>query len=327
VITATDDAAAEFLASAERAVAGAAGACVLDDLGWWELLDGVGETELRLALFSVFRAQGRRLSDTPALGALIAHPYDVALGRAPGSTVAALTYASPRSGEVALVLGDTGSRDLLIDLPDRPVAIYEAAALARTRALPGRLTVREVDLSEPSRLVDLSDEDRRSLRIRAQAMGRVAAAAEILGAAEGAVRLAVEHARVRAQFGQPIGSFQAVRHLLAWAETDCVALAAVVRQAVWGLAQLPDGYAETAKALAGRNGRRACERSLQVLGGIGFTAEHDHHHHHSRVLVLDALLGTSTVLTRRLGARIRETGQPAAFTGHALDLGRLDRSR
>ena len=65
-------------------------------------------------------------------------------------------------------------------------------------------------------------------------------------------------------------------------------------------------FDEIAKALAGRNGRRVCERSLQVLGAIGFTAEHDHHHFHSRVLALDSVLGTSTELTRGLGAWLRE---------------------
>ena len=70
----------------------------------------------------------------------------------------------------------------------------------------------------------------------------------------------------------------------------------------------PERYGEVVKALAGRNGRRACERSLQVLGGIGFTAEHAHHHHHSRVLLLDSLLGTSAELSHDLGAWLRTTG-------------------
>ena len=72
------------------------------------------------------------------------------------------------------------------------------------------------------------------------------------------------------------------------------------------------------KALAGRNGRRACERSLQVLGGIGFTAEHAHHHHHSRVLLLDSLLGTSAELSHDLGAWLRTTGDDPGFTRAVL---------
>ncbi|MCB0994822.1 MAG: hypothetical protein KDB21_07010, partial [Acidimicrobiales bacterium] len=50
---------------------------------------------------------------------------------------------------------------------------------------------------------------------------------------------------------------------------------------------------------------RVCERSLQVLGGIGFTAEHDHHRYHSRVLALNAIAGSTAELTRSLGADLR----------------------
>ena len=56
----------------------------------------------------------------------------------------------------------------------------------------------------------------------------------------------------------------------------------------------------------------------QVLGGIGFTAEHDHHHHHSRVLLLDALLGSSAELTHGLGAWLRTTGADPRLTAAVL---------
>jgi len=120
------------------------------------------------------------------------------------------------------------------------------------------------------------------------------------------------------QFGQPIGTFQAVRHLLAWAKTDCTAIDAVVRKALLLLDRPPPHYGEVLKALAGRNGRRACERSLQVLGGIGFTAEHVHHHHHSRVLALDALLGSSAALTHDLGTWLRTSGDDPRFASAVL---------
>jgi hypothetical protein len=55
-----------------------------------------------------------------------------------------------------------------------------------------------------------------------------------------------------------------------------------------------------------------------VLGGIGFTAEHDHHHHHARVLALDALLGTSAALTPRLGAWLRSTDADPGFASTVL---------
>ena len=92
-------------------------------------------------------------------------------------------------------------------------------------------------------------------------------------------------------------------------------------------ASAPPRYGEVAKALAGRNGRKACERSLQVLGGIGFTTEHEHHHHHSRVLALDALLGTSAGLTRQLGAWLRTAGPTNASPRHSSFPTRDDRAR
>jgi len=146
----------------------------------------------------------------------------------------------------------------------------------------------------------------------------VAAASEILGAAEAAVALATEHATNRVQFGQPIGTFQAVRHLLAWATTDTTAIDAVVREGALLLDAPPPHYGEVVKALAGRNGRRACERALQVLGGIGFTAEHGHHHHHSRVLALDSLLGSSAALTHALGTWLRTSGDDPRFAAAVL---------
>lgn len=319
-VTETDQAAEEFLATARVAVRRDTGAAALDSLGWWDLLGQFDDRVLRFGVFHLLRAQGHELADTPALGAIAAAPYLDAAGLEPGTAIAAVVHSSPRRGDVALVLGDPGGRDVLVDLPGRPLALYPATALGRRRAVPGRLAVTEVDLRGPSRTLDLAETEVRELRQRSLILSRIGAAAEMLGAAEGAVDLAVEYAGVREQFGQPIGTFQAVRHLLAHGETDTVALAAVVREAVLGLDTLPPHYDEVAKALAGRNARRACERSLQVLGGIGFTAEHDHHHHHSRVLLLDSLLGTSAELTRRLGARVRETGALPPLPEHALGL-------
>src|SRR4029077_14588269 len=127
------------------------------------------------------------------------------------------------------------------------------------------------------------------------------------------VALATEHATNRVQFGQPIGTFQSVRHLLAWARTDTTAIDAVVREGELLLDAPPPHYGEVVKALAGRNGRRACERALQVLGGIGFTTEHKHHHFHGRVLALDALLGTSAELIHGLGSWLRSAPAHPGF--------------
>jgi alkylation response protein AidB-like acyl-CoA dehydrogenase len=96
----------------------------------------------------------------------------------------------------------------------------------------------------------------------------------------------------------PISSFQAVRHRLA--ETlVAIETAEAVIDAAW-LDGSP-GTAAMAKATAGREARTAACHCQQVLAGIGFTTEHPFHLYFRRVLVLDALLGTSRALTRALG--------------------------
>jgi alkylation response protein AidB-like acyl-CoA dehydrogenase len=63
-----------------------------------------------------------------------------------------------------------------------------------------------------------------------------------------------------------------------------------------------------AKAAAGQAALLAARHCQQVLGGIGFTAEHELHHHVKRVLVLDGLLGSARELTREAGRRVIAAG-------------------
>ena len=70
----------------------------------------------------------------------------------------------------------------------------------------------------------------------------------------------------------------------------------------------PDLTALLAKAAAGKAALTAAKHCQQVLGGIGFTAEHEFHHHLKRALVLDGLLGSSRELTRKAGAGLRARG-------------------
>jgi len=300
----------EYLTAATLVLRDAGGDAGLDTLGWWQLVDGLADRDSREAVFALFRAQGRTLASSRALGGLMAQPYAEMLGLEPGSVIATVPRDSPRHGPVHVIVGDPGAARLLIDRPGRGVAVVDAGdAEFRPVVVPGRLVLHEVDLPKvqlSTSATAMGDAEAAAARQRSAFLGRTALALEILGAAEGAVELAVEHARAREQFGAPIGTFQAVRHLLAWATADCTAVERVVAEAVALDVAAPPRYGDIAKALAGRNGRRACERALQVLGGVGFTAEHDHHHFHSRALALDSLLGASPTLTRELGAWRRE---------------------
>ncbi|WP_449347098.1 acyl-CoA dehydrogenase family protein [Streptomyces xanthochromogenes] len=108
------------------------------------------------------------------------------------------------------------------------------------------------------------------------------AAAEQLGSAARSTELAVQHAQQRAQFGRPVGSFQAVKHLCA----DMLVRTEVARAAVYAAAVTGDvEEIAGAKLLADEAAVRGARDCLQVYGGMGFTWEADVHLHLKRAWV------------------------------------------
>ena len=317
----------EFIAAATHALRTTPGPEALDELGWWDLLgDGIapwGDPDAREAVFAVFRAQGRELADTAALGALVASTFLVAAGRGPGEAVAVLPRgASKGSGvDTWTLIGPVGRRPLLVDRAGSGVWLVDLAEVAVTAVeLSGRFSLAEVSIPPDAGELILTEPRAAAVRDRARYLARLALATELHGLAERIVDLAVEYATVREQFSKPIGTFQAVRHLLSWASTDVTAIGSVNRRGMDFADSPPARFDEVVKALAGRNARQACQRSLQVFGGIGFTAEHPHHHYQSRVLMLDALLGSSAELTHGLGRWLREVNTDPGFTAAAAHL-------
>ena len=119
---------------------------------------------------------------------------------------------------------------------------------------------------------------------------RAAAAAEALGVAQRALDLGVEHAKTREQFGKPIGTYQAVSHPLAQTYTDVELSRSLVYWAAWCVAEEDERAplaAAAAKAFATEAAVVACERSIQVHGGIGFTWEHPLHRFYKRAIWLE----------------------------------------
>jgi hypothetical protein len=143
---------------------------------------------------------------------------------------------------------------------------------------------------------------------RAWAAGVAAAhralAAEIIGVAERALELAVEHTSSRRQFNAPIASFQAVRHRLADAYV-AIAAARALLDASFG--DSSGVAAIAAKARAGRAHELVSAAAVQVCGAMGATQEHPLHRYVNRGAVLDGLLGSSSELTEELGSLIRAT--------------------
>ncbi|TQS44082.1 acyl-CoA dehydrogenase [Cryptosporangium phraense] len=125
-------------------------------------------------------------------------------------------------------------------------------------------------------------------------VGRALAAAEAAGGAQATLAMALEYAKVREQFGRVIGSFQAVKHHLANMLVDAETATATAWDAARAAGGDPD-QADLAAAVAAATALRAyqsnAQKAIQILGGIGFTFEHDAHLYLRRAVTLAALWG------------------------------------
>src|SRR5215470_18774654 len=122
----------------------------------------------------------------------------------------------------------------------------------------------------------------------------VCASAEMLGAARRCLDMSVDYAKVREQFGQPIGSFQAIRHRCAEMLTAVENAHVAVYYAAWALNAGAEDAAVAAsicKAYVSDAAREVCGDAIQVHGGIGFTWEYDLHLYFKRAKALEPLFG------------------------------------
>ena len=119
-------------------------------------------------------------------------------------------------------------------------------------------------------------------------------AAEAVGVAQKALELGVEYVSQREQFGKKIGTYQAVSHPLADTYVETELARSLAYWAAWCVAeddeQAPVAVA-AAKSMAAETAVAACERSIQVHGGIGFTWEHVLHRYYKRAQWIDAFGG------------------------------------
>jgi alkylation response protein AidB-like acyl-CoA dehydrogenase len=127
--------------------------------------------------------------------------------------------------------------------------------------------------------------------------GKVMIAAEMMGGAQKALEMSVEYAKVRVQFGRPIGSFQAVQHKCANMMVDVESAKSAVYYAAWAVsnevAEAPLAAA-LAKAAASDAYRRVTADAIQVHGGIGFTWDHDLHLYFKRAKSSEFTFGDAT---------------------------------
>jgi alkylation response protein AidB-like acyl-CoA dehydrogenase len=195
----------------------------------------------------------------------------------------------------------------------------EGVGLFTVRAGDPGVTATPLDTLDPlRRMADLELAGARAQRLGPEGAGSpaleatllraaVALAAEMTGAAARCLEMAAEHAKVRVQFGRPIGSFQAIQHKLAEVLLEVELARSVSYWASWvaeqGAAELAEA-AHLAKARCGEALARAAAENVHVHGGMGFTWEHDAHLFYRRARSADLLLGDAAWHRSRLAERL-----------------------
>jgi alkylation response protein AidB-like acyl-CoA dehydrogenase len=159
---------------------------------------------------------------------------------------------------------------------------------------------------------------------RVRALTAALFSVEAAAVASWCTRTAAEYAKTRRQFGRPIGSFQAVKHLCAGQLVRAERSAALAWDAVRAADEAPGEFplaAAAAAALALDDAVDCAKDCIQVLGGIGFTWEHDAHLYLRRALAARQLLGggaawRSRAATLALAGARRNLAAPGIEAGH-----------
>lgn len=138
-------------------------------------------------------------------------------------------------------------------------------------------------------------------------LAAVALAAEQVGGAQKVLDMAVEYAKVRVQFGRPIGSFQAIKHKCADMLLEVESAKSAAYYAMWCAAELNDelpSVASLAKAYCSEAYFHATAENIQIHGGIGFTWEHPAHLYFKRAKSSELLFGDPSYHRELLAQRI-----------------------
>ncbi|WP_338696027.1 acyl-CoA dehydrogenase [Streptomyces sp. Q6] len=298
-----------------------------------EAYGGGGGTLLDLAV--VAEEAGRAALPGPFLGSVLAAELlrragrgDLARSLAEGGRIGAVALGPGGIGAVAgpdgIVLD--GTAPPVLTGADADLLVLAARGdsgdlwLAVDAGTPG-LTVRAHESADPTRptaevvatgavvpAARVLDVDSALVRD----LAAVLLAADACGNAAWALGTAAEHAKVREQFGRPIGRFQGVKHLcadmLVRVEQSCALVWDAARALEEGTAADVRGLVAALAAGAALDAAYSCAKDcVQILGGIGFTWEHDAHLYLRRAVVARQLLGAGDAHRLR-AVRLAESG-------------------
>jgi alkylation response protein AidB-like acyl-CoA dehydrogenase len=248
---------------------------------------------------------------------------DLLPGIADGSTIATLAWVenpsswgidamsatAKRSGDgytldgtKTLVLdGHTASLILVVAQADGGPSLFavDASANGLTRkkleTLDMTRKVASLQLSGVQARLIGNEGDAAGILERTLRLAAVALSAEQVGAAQKCLDMSVEYAKLRVQFGRPIGSFQGIKHKCADMLLEVESARSAAYYAAWALADGSDelpAVAALAKAYCSEAFANAAADNIQIHGGIGFTWEHDAHLYYRRAKSTEQFLGS-----------------------------------
>ena len=205
------------------------------------------------------------------------------------------------SGSAGYVLGADGSGVLLLPVGEDVVLVDCTDAAVTVEPLEA------TDFSRPLARVSLRDAPATRLAVTRRRFDDLVAtvlAAEAAGVARWTLETAADYAKVREQFGKPIGSFQAVKHLCAEMLLRDQQAAVAAGDAAVAAGGDDESQLSVAAAVAAATGIRAATANakdcIQVLGGIGITWEHDAHLYLRRAFAIAQFLGGESRWLRRV---------------------------
>ncbi|HEV3226561.1 MAG TPA: acyl-CoA dehydrogenase family protein [Acidimicrobiales bacterium] len=209
--------------------------------------------------------------------------------------------------------GHTATLILVAARTDAGVSLFrvaaDAAGLTRTPLATMDQTRKQAKLEfkdTPAQLIG-TDGAGWSVLERVLDLAAVALAAEQVGGAQKVLEMAVEYAKVRVQFGRPIGSFQAIKHKCADMLLEVESAKSAAYYAGWCASELNDelpSVASLAKAYCSEAYFHAAAENIQIHGGIGFTWEHPAHLYFKRAKSSELLFGDPTYHRELLAQRI-----------------------
>jgi alkylation response protein AidB-like acyl-CoA dehydrogenase len=273
-------------------------AVVLEELGYALFPGPVLPTVLVAAVITRHGSADQRSTFLPGL-ADGTTPAAVALGagllqRSPdGTTVSGTLRPVLGAPTAAVILAPVAEGGWCLLRQGAGLSVETLPALDATRPV-GHVVLQDMPLTDGTSLPDLTVDDVRDLAL-------VLAAAEAAGAARWCLDTASDYAKVRVQFGRPIGQFQAIKHALA----DMLVVVEQTAAVAWDAAAAwsgPEGAderalsARVAGALSLEAAAHCAKKCVQILGGIGFTWEHDAHFYLKRAMATRLLLADVAAL-------------------------------